>query len=44
MDDGMKNLTTIKTSADVSKITVSKIQNMELQKPGVLVTIDNGQA
>lgn len=44
MDDGMKNLTTIKTSADVSKITVSKIQNMELQKPGVLVTLDNGQA
>jgi len=44
MDDGMKNLTTIKTSADVSKITVSKIQDMELQKPGVVVTLDDGQA
>jgi hypothetical protein len=44
MDDGMKNLTTIKTSADVNKITVSKIQNMELQKPGVVVTMDDGQA
>ena len=44
MDDGMKNLTTIKTSADVSKITVSKVHNMELQKPGVVVTMDNGQA
>ena len=44
MDENMKNLTTIKASADVSKITVSKIQDMELQKPGVVVTLDNGQA
>lgn len=44
MDDGMKKLTTIKTSADVSKITVSKVHNMELQKPGVMVTMDDGQA
>ncbi len=40
----MKNLTTIKTSADVSKINVSNIQDMELQKAGVVVTLDNGQA
>ncbi len=44
MDNGMKKLTTIKTSTDVSKITVSRIQNMELQKPGVVVTMDDGQA
>lgn len=44
MDNGMKKLTTIKTSTDVSKITVSSIQNMELQKPGVVVTMDDGQA
>lgn len=44
MDKSMKNLTTIKTNEDVSKITVSKIQDMELQKPGVVVTLDDGQA
>ena len=40
----MKKLTTIKTQTDVSKITVSNIQHMELQKPGVVVTMDDGQA
>ena len=40
----MKKLATIKTSADVSKITASRIQNMKLEKLGVLVTLDNGQA
>lgn len=34
----------IKTSTDVNKITVSRIKNMELQKPGVVVTMDDGQA
>ncbi len=40
----MKKLTTIKTPTDVSKITVSNIQHMELQKPGVVVTMNDGQA
>ena len=44
MKKDMKNLITIKTSADVSKITVSKIQDMELQKLGVVVTMNDGQA
>ena len=44
MEKGMKKITTIKTSTDVSKITVSRIRNMELQKHGVLVTMNDGQA
>lgn len=44
MEKDMKKLTTIKTNEDVSKITVSKIQNMELQNPGVVVTMEDGQA
>jgi len=40
----MKKITTIKTNEDVSKITVSKIQDMKLEKQGVVVTMDDGQA
>lgn len=40
----MKNLTTIKTNEDVRAIEISKIQDMELQKPGVVVTMNDGQA
>jgi len=44
MEKDMKKITTIKTSTDVSKITVSRIQNMKLEKVGVVVTMDDGQA